>query len=271
MTARARLLVVDDNPGYRRLVRLALDGDPAFEVAAEVVGADDALAVAAEVRPDVARVDVLLPEGQGLRLPAALHAVVPGCVVVLTSAHPEGDIDAISQLGGLALLSKSVAPSRLGARLAALVIGGDHGAEALHQATVELPSSRESPREARRFVARILGDWDCEAQIDTVTLLVSELVGNAVLHTTSEIELSIRRVPGVLRVDVVDRSTLLPKRREAGESDETGRGSDLVELVAAAWGITGRPDGKSVWFEIAVPDPPGRAGTTPPPDRAGAR
>jgi len=250
---RARLLVVDDNPGYRRLVRVALEADPGFEVVAEAESAQEALAAARRVRPEVALVDVLLPAGEGFKLPGALRKEVPQCVVVLTSAHPEGDLDTIRELGGLAFLPKSAAPSRLGRELAALVAVLNQVEDVLHQAATELLASRESPRAARRFVEGILDAWGCEELADTVTLLVSELVGNAVLHAGSEVQLSVRLAADHLRVDVIDRSTRLPRRREADEDDQTGRGSDMVEILATAWGITGRPDGKSVWFEIDLP------------------
>ena len=248
---RGRLLVVDDNPGYRRLVRLALEDDQAFEVVAEAGSAAEAVAVAVDARPQVALVDVLLPDGQGFRLPAHLRDLVPGCTVVLSSAHPQGDIDAIRQLGGVAFLSKAVAPSRLGRELAAVVAELEPADDVLHHAATALPPTSDSPRTARRFIERILGTWGCEPLVDTVTLLASELVANAVLHTTSEVELSLRLLPDRLRVDVVDRSTALPHRRDAGDHDETGRGSDLVELLATAWGVTVRPYCKSIWFEVA--------------------
>lgn len=250
---RGRLLVVDDNPAYRRLVRLALERDPGFEIVAEAASAEEAVDVAAEAHPDVALVDVLLPDGAGFRLPTALRDVTPSCVVVFTSAHPEGDLETIRELGGLAFLPKSVAPSRLGRELAALVAVLDQVQDVLHQAAMQLPASRESPRAARRFIEGILEAWGCAEVVDTVTLLVSELVGNAVLHAGSEVELSVRLVGDRLRVDVIDRSTAVPHRRDAGSDDQTGRGSDLVEILATSWGITGRPDGKSVWFEVELP------------------
>ncbi|HEV8116018.1 MAG TPA: ATP-binding protein, partial [Acidimicrobiales bacterium] len=182
-------------------------------------------------------------------------AAAPTCVVVLTSAHPEGDLDAMRQLGGIAFLPKSVAPSRLGRELSALVAVTDPGLDSLHRAEIALPPSRESPRLARRFVEATLDGRGCAGLLDTVTLLVSEVVGNAVLHAGSEVELTVLLGPDRLRVEVSDRSTLVPHRREAAEGDLGGRGSGLIELLADAWGITGRPDGKTVWFELSVPGP----------------
>ncbi len=247
---RSQVLVVDDNPAYRRLVRMALQDDPVFEVAAEAATADEALAAAARVGPDAALVDVLLPGGQGFRLPAALRSIAPGCVVVLTSAHPEGDLDAVAQLGGIAFLPKSVVPSQLGRELGALLAAGDEDEAVLDHADISLPPSPASPRAARRFVADVVDRWGCGQLLDAVTLLVSELVGNAVLHARSEIEVSVRLLSDRLRVDVIDHSTRVPRRRHVAEDDLTGRGSGLVELLATAWGITGLPDGKSVWFEL---------------------
>ncbi len=249
---RSQVLVVDDNPGYRRLVRMALEDDPNFEVAGEAATADEAVAAATRISPHTALVDVLLPGGQGFRLPAALRAVAPGCVVVLTSAHPDGDLDAIGQLGGIAFLPKSVAPSRLGRELRTLLDLLDQVQDALERADIRLPPSRQSPRAARRFVEGVLDDWECGELVETVTLLVSELVGNAVLHARSEVELSIRLLADRLRVEVIDRSTQVPHRREVADDDLTGRGSGLVELLTSAWGVAGLPDGKSVWFEMPL-------------------
>ena len=250
---KRRLLVVDDNPGYRRLVCLALEGDPGFEVVGEAATPEEVATIARRLHPDIVLVDVLLPAGQGLRLPALLRELVPGCLVVLTSAHPEGDLDAIRQLGGVAFLPKSVAPSLLGRELGALVGAAGGTPDVVREAVVQLPPSNESPRMARRFVERTLEGWGLEKVLDTVTLLVSELVGNAVLHAGSEVGLTLRQLADRLRVDVADRSTEVPHRREADDDDLTGRGSDLVEIMATAWGISGRPDGKSVWFEVALP------------------
>jgi DNA-binding NarL/FixJ family response regulator len=250
---RRRLLVVDDNAGYRRLVRTALDEDPAFEVVGEAASSAAAVPVAVAVRPDVALVDVLLPGGAGFRLPSELREAVPGCSVVLSSAHPDGDLDAMRQLGSIAFLPKSLPPGDLGRELVTLLDDLSQALDVRRESSTSLASSRDSPRAARRVVERVLGSWGCdEALVDIVTLLVSELVGNAVVHAVSDVELWIRLLADRLRVDVIDRSTVVPHRRSAGADDQTGRGSVLVERLATSWGITGRPDGKSVWFEVAI-------------------
>ncbi|HEY8984772.1 MAG TPA: ATP-binding protein, partial [Streptomyces sp.] len=45
-----------------------------------------------------------------------------------------------------------------------------------------------------------------------------------------------------------------PRRRRARDTDEGGRGLQLVGLLSAAWGSRRTPRGKTVWFELPLPD-----------------
>ncbi len=93
--------------------------------------------------------------------------------------------------------------------------------------------------------------------LDVLTLLVSELVSNAVLHSdaseASEIELCARQLgQSAMRVEVTDRgSGFAPVARDASQSD-AGYGLHLVEMQASRWGVD-RHRGTRVWFELAVP------------------
>jgi anti-sigma regulatory factor (Ser/Thr protein kinase) len=95
---------------------------------------------------------------------------------------------------------------------------------------------------------------------ETATLLLSELMTNAVRHS---------RVPGrqisarcqllsatILRIEVSDAGNGLPVPRTSAPDDESGRGLALVEALSRAWGSYRRPYGigKTVWFELALPD-----------------
>ena len=122
------------------------------------------------------------------------------------------------------------------------------------QASLGLAAEPASARLARRFMrdfctAADLGDDVCE----TAALLVSELVTNAVIHARSEMELGVQMRGDRIRVEVVDRSDEPVRRRGAEGDDQSGRGMDLVESLAAAWGIERLPGGKCVWFEVERP------------------
>ncbi|MEX2974151.1 SpoIIE family protein phosphatase [Streptomyces sp. C184] len=108
--------------------------------------------------------------------------------------------------------------------------------------------------EARHQVRAVLHDWADPDQVDSAVLMVSEVVTNVLLHTDGDAllvaEISGERGARRVRVDVADSSDELPHRRRPGELASSGRGLVLLELLAGAWGVDPRGDGKSTWFEL---------------------
>ncbi|MFJ5100702.1 SpoIIE family protein phosphatase [Streptomyces sp. NPDC088554] len=118
----------------------------------------------------------------------------------------------------------------------------------------QLPREPRSVGRARELARTQLISWDLEPLVDTVELLVSELVTNALRYGEGEIRLRLLR-DRTLVCEVWDNGLVQPRRRRARDTDEGGRGLQLVGLLSAAWGsrrIT--PRGKTVWFELALPD-----------------
>ncbi|MDT0265405.1 SpoIIE family protein phosphatase [Streptomyces sp. DSM 44915] len=111
----------------------------------------------------------------------------------------------------------------------------------------------ESVREARRMVREHLRRWALEDLLDSVELLVSEVVTNAVRYAERPVTLRLLRTD-VLRCEVGDDVPQLPRLRQAGPADEGGRGLYLVQRLAQDWGATRLSTGKLVWFEIGTPD-----------------
>jgi len=96
-----------------------------------------------------------------------------------------------------------------------------------------------------------LNDWGYPLALAEVPcLLVSELVTNAILHTGTQVEVSLRLAGPRLRSAVADGSLRVPVLRRSGTSVETGRGLQLVEELATAWGVEAAAGGKTVWFEV---------------------
>jgi PAS domain S-box-containing protein len=120
-----------------------------------------------------------------------------------------------------------------------------------------LPLVPSSAGEARRFLRQALLRWDQANAADVVTLLGSELVTNAVLHGHGRIDLGVRLDAGTLRVEVGDASPLPPVRRDYGDEALTGRGLELVEVLASSWGVSPRDHGKVVWFQVPAGGPVG--------------
>ncbi|MGW2892474.1 ATP-binding SpoIIE family protein phosphatase [Streptomyces griseoruber] len=111
-----------------------------------------------------------------------------------------------------------------------------------------------APRQARQMLRRALDRWGMEDLTDAAELLVSEVVTNAVRYASRPVSLRVLRTD-VLRCEVGDDVPQLPRHRQSGAMDETGRGLIVVNKLAQRWGATRLSTGKVVWFELALPAP----------------
>ncbi|MEU3111411.1 SpoIIE family protein phosphatase [Streptomyces albidoflavus] len=109
-----------------------------------------------------------------------------------------------------------------------------------------------APGRARRLARAALARWGLEELTDSVELLVSEVVTNAVRYASRPVTLRLLRTD-VLRVEVGDDVPQLPRLRQARATDEGGRGLYLVNRVARRWDATRLSNGKVVWFELPMP------------------
>ncbi|MGH3328702.1 MAG: ATP-binding protein [Streptomycetales bacterium] len=134
---------------------------------------------------------------------------------------------------------------------------------------VELPAVAAAVQQARHATSRALQAWGLSELAETVRLLTSELVTNAVTHGQhrgAAITLLVTWAAGTVRVEVHDADPRLPEQRHPDGLDESGRGLLLISTLAHRWGIRPLPTGgKAVWFEITRP----RRGPSAPP--AGSR
>ncbi|MEU2713630.1 SpoIIE family protein phosphatase [Streptomyces sp. NPDC007205] len=124
-----------------------------------------------------------------------------------------------------------------------------------------LPREPRSVGRAREYARAQLLSWDLEPLVDTAELLVSELVTNALRYGEGDIRLRLL-LDRTLVCEVWDSGLVQPRRRRARDTDEGGRGLQLVGLLSAAWGSRRTPRGKTVWFELPLPG--GESGLTDP-------
>ncbi|WP_190122499.1 ATP-binding protein [Streptomyces inusitatus] len=101
-----------------------------------------------------------------------------------------------------------------------------------------------------------------EPLTDTLILLISELVTNAVVHTGCPAVLRVlfgagAVEAGTVRVEVADTCPRPPRPRHASGGDTSGRGLELVDGLADRWGWRREGCGKSIWCEVdrGVPEP----------------
>ncbi|WP_229851514.1 SpoIIE family protein phosphatase [Streptomyces roseolus] len=134
-------------------------------------------------------------------------------------------------------------------RLGAYVPGGGRFRQHVAQSDPEALSA------ARHMIRAAVRAWGAGSRADEIELVADELMTNALMHTDGGTIVTLRILPGAerrLRVEVEDRSSALPRRREAGEAGVSGRGLLLVEQLSDAWGVESRGGGKCVWCEFVV-------------------
>lgn len=113
-----------------------------------------------------------------------------------------------------------------------------------------------SARYARLYVREATAYQEPSATtdaLDTLELLASELVTNAIVYGTDaggSLRVVVDASPGRCRIEVHDSRRRVPVVRPASVERSSGRGLFLVEAMAARWGVADRPDGKVVWAVV---------------------
>ncbi|MFE3084531.1 ATP-binding protein [Streptomyces albidoflavus] len=134
-----------------------------------------------------------------------------------------------------------------------------------HEATVTLPSDPASVSAARTHVLAVLTEWglpaDSEAA-DTVRLIISELVTNAVQHTqghspTFTVSMTLDQDER-LRLGVTDSHPRWPRRLPAAVQEDNGRGMAIVRWLTAEQGgrftvVPTQEGGKTVRVDLPWP------------------
>jgi DNA-binding NarL/FixJ family response regulator len=109
-----RVLVCDDDPGIRTLLRYALGLEPDLEVVADAGDGHEAIDLAEQHRPDVILLDLAMPKMDGLEALPKLREVVPDARIVVFSGFQQSLLGKQAQeLGAAAFVEKGTDPSTL--------------------------------------------------------------------------------------------------------------------------------------------------------------
>ncbi|HEU5107758.1 MAG TPA: ATP-binding protein [Micromonosporaceae bacterium] len=117
-------------------------------------------------------------------------------------------------------------------------------------ATLDLPLGAEAPAAARRVVSAVLFGWGFREENWThaATVVVSELVTNAVQHGGGCVALTVESHDGRVLLRVADGSSVVPRPRDPDETG--GRGLAVIEALSTGWGVDDYQGGKRVWVEL---------------------
>lgn len=160
MQSEPLVLAVDDEPAALRVVRLCLR-DEGFRVLT-ASGADEALRLAEQYRPNVAVLDVMMPGTDGLELMRELRARNNLPVILLTGRASDRDKVHGLDLGADDYLVKPVNPEELGARLRAVLrrsMADPVSSQTLRVGELEIDLERRLVRRAGELVNLTRTEW----------------------------------------------------------------------------------------------------------------
>ena len=127
--SKVRLVIVDDHPLFRNGLKQVIEADPHFQLLAEAGDGQTALDQISRLKPDVAVVDIHLPDFGGLELVQKLRLRRLNCRVVILTMYKDEDLfNRALNLGAVGYLLKESAVSEIASCLRAAAREG-----ALHQ------------------------------------------------------------------------------------------------------------------------------------------
>jgi CheY-like chemotaxis protein len=236
------VLLVEDVPELRSVIRQALKQRGGLEVVAEAADGAAAVTAAAAYQPDIVVLDLGLPDLAGAEVLTRIRAVsVSSQVVVYSGTHRAEELsDPVA-----AYVSKD----RDVAYLVDLLTNLDR--PRFRTGAVELGPDTGGVPLARQFLRDRCNEWSCGEVLDDALLVTTELVTNALVHAGPLCELRAVLSGTVLRLQVSDSGVGMPDPRAAKDTDEGGRGLLLISALCAAWGTVALPaGGKVVWAEL---------------------
>jgi two-component system, NarL family, response regulator DevR len=208
--AEIRVFLLDDHEIVRRGVADVLAGDPGITVVGEAKNAAEALARVPALRPDVAVLDVRLPDGDGVSVCRELRSRMPELrVVVLTSySDDEALFDAILA-GASGYLLKQILGHDLVTAVRTVAEGGSLLDPTATTAVMERLRRAAEPSgplagltEQERTVLELIGEGLTNRQIGDRMVLAEKTVKNYVSHLLAKLGLERRTQVAVLATEL---------------------------------------------------------------------
>ena len=229
-----QVLLIESQPDAHDGLRAALASRPGLGVVG-VAAAQATLREIRRYRPDLVCLSVTLSDVAQSGVLRALREVAPDIPLVV-----------LADFGPMAVPGSG---ARWADRMLAAVSEVD-----LHttlEARVELPGERQSVPLARDLVMQMLGPAESRDIVDSATIIVTELVANAVRHASGPCAVELTRRGELLRIAVVDGDPGIPGLQRLDVGALGGRGMHIIAALAFGWGVDALGDGhKLVWADL---------------------
>ncbi|GGU94913.1 hypothetical protein GCM10010495_00420 [Kitasatospora herbaricolor] len=135
---------------------------------------------------------------------------------------------------------------------AVLLLARTHHLAQENVAAWTFPDDLAVVSQARELAESQLVAWGLDDLVYSTQLIVSELVTNAIRYGKGAVQLRLIR-DRTLICEVSDRTNTAPHLRQAGSTDEGGRGLFIVMQLSAHWGTRYLREGKTIWAEQPLP------------------
>jgi DNA-binding NarL/FixJ family response regulator len=204
-----RVFLLDDHEIVRRGVRELLEAEPDIEVVGEAGTAAEALARVPATKPDVAVLDVRLPDGNGVSVCRDLRSELPelACLMLTSFADDEALFDAI-MAGAAGYVLKQIRGTDLVGAVRTVAAGGsllDPRATAAVMDRLRAPKPADplaGLTDQERRILELIGEGLTNRQIGERMFLAEKTVKNYVSNLLSKLGLQRRTQAAVLATEV---------------------------------------------------------------------
>jgi DNA-binding NarL/FixJ family response regulator len=205
-----RVFLLDDHEIVRRGVADVLESDPSITVVGEGRTAAEALSRAPALRPDVAVLDVWLPDGDGVSVCRELRSRMPQLkVIMLTSYSDDEALFEAIMAGASGYLLKQILGQDLVAAVRTVAVGGSLLDPGATTAVLERMRRADEPAgplgklsEQERTVLELIGEGLTNRQIGERMFLAEKTVKNYVSHLLAKLGLERRTQAAVLATEL---------------------------------------------------------------------
>ncbi|MFC3452083.1 response regulator [Amycolatopsis speibonae] len=210
-----RVLIVDDQALFREALATLLEVQPEIDVVGEAANGEEAVRLCAELRPDVALMDLRMPVLDGIAATARLRAEQPGVqVLALTTFDDDEDVFAALRAGAVGYLLKDVSSTRLVEAL----VAAERGESVLQPSVAAKLVARVARLPAETPRAQPLVTPLSERELEVVRLLADGRSNREIAKTLFLAEGTVKNlVTSVLaKLQVRDRTQAALRARELG-------------------------------------------------------
>ena len=205
-----RVFLLDDHEIVRRGVAEVLETDPGITVVGEAKNAAEALARVPALRPEVAVLDVRLPDGDGVTVCRELRSQLPELKVIMLTSYSDDEalVDAVLA-GASGYLLKQILGTDLVAAVRTVAGGGsllDPAAAAAVQGRMRRSAAPTGPlaslSDQERTVLELIGEGLTNRQIGERMFLAEKTVKNYVSHLLAKLGLERRTQAAILATEL---------------------------------------------------------------------